>query len=536
MGTDKPGVRGLMTRGAIRTPRFPRALQGTRPNTGQGQAWWAMVSRMKNTIDLTRVALKRRRTKIVATLGPASANAEILERLVNAGVDVFRLNFSHGTHETHAKTYALVREAAQRAGKCVAILADLCGPKIRVGRFAGGAIELKDGERVTVTVRPVQGEPGLIPSEYTSLATDVKVNDRILLDDGKLELRVQAMQGSDITCEVVHGGRLSDRKGMNLPGVNVSAPALTEKDRADAVFAANLGVDYLALSFVRRASDVQELRDLLKGIHKDPHIISKIEKPEAVQDIGPIMAISDGIMVARGDLGVEMAAEEVPIIQRELIRATMQSNKPVIVATQMLESMIENSRPTRAEVSDVAQAAMAGADAVMLSAETAAGRFPVEAVQTMDRVLRLVEGYEWKHGQFEKLSDHSGRVLDEPTPDLAVAEALARATAHMSRDLEVRAVVVATRSGRTARVVAADRPAAPVIMLSQDEAVGRRAKLYWGTDPYCCAAEDRIDSSAFARQLVQRMGLAEPGHFILFVWDAGHQRGEFEPTVTVLRV
>jgi pyruvate kinase len=497
-----------------------------------------MVSDMtkSNHLDLSRVALKRRRTKIVATLGPASANAETLDKLIAAGVDVFRLNFSHGNHESHANAYNLVRAAQERAGKPVAVLADMCGPKIRVGRFAGGSITIDTGERVTVTVRDVEGKPGLIPSEYKALAGDVKPGDRILLDDGKLELKVLSKQDSDITCEVINGGKLSDKKGMNLPGVAVSAPALTDKDRADAEFAAKLGVDFVALSFVRKAEDVQGLRALLDKTGKTPHIIAKIEKPEAVECIGAIIDAADGIMVARGDLGVEMAAEEVPLVQRELIRLTVQMNKPVIVATQMLESMIDNPRPTRAEVSDVAQAAMAGADAVMLSAETAAGKFPVAAVATMDRVLRLVEGYEWKHTQFERLSDHTTRVLDEATPELAVSEAVARATAHLSRDLEVRAVIVPTRTGRTARVVAADRPAAPVLLLSHSREVCHRGKLHWGTEPVLCNADEPIDQPAFVRSLVKRQGLADTGHFILLVWDAGHGRGEFEPTVSVLRV
>jgi pyruvate kinase len=488
------------------------------------------------SLDLARVALRQRRTKIVATLGPASATAEVLPRLIAAGVDVFRLNFSHGTHESHEATYRQIREAERRAGRMVAVLADLCGPKIRVGRFEGGAIELVDGERVTITVRPVEGRPGLIPSEYAGLAADAKPGNRILLDDGKLELRVGSVEGSELDCTVVHGGRLSDRKGMNLPGVAVSAPALTDKDRADAAFAAALGVDFVALSFVRAASDVEELRALLAGLGRDPHIIAKIEKPEGVAAIDAILDAADGIMVARGDLGVEMPAEEVPLIQRELIRLAIEKNKPVIVATQMLESMIESSRPTRAEVSDVAHGAMAGADAVMLSAESATGRFPVEAVQTMDRVLRLVEGYEWLHGQFASFVAHPRTADDEPTADQAASEAVARAVSHLSRELRACAVVVPSRTGRSARMVAAERPASPLILVSRDERVCRRGRLTWGTEPYRAEDGEVVDSPELARDLVHRLGLVDPGRFVLLVSDAGHARGRFEPTVTVLAV
>lgn len=485
-------------------------------------------------MDLARVALRQRRTKIVATLGPASASAEMLRRLIAAGVDVFRLNFSHGTHESHEATFRRVREAEREAGRMVAVLADLCGPKIRVGRFEGGAITLADGERVTITVRSVQGRPGLIASEYAGLAADAKPGDRILLDDGKLELRVASVAGTELECTVVYGGRLSDRKGMNLPGVAVSAPALTEKDRADATFAAGLGVDFMALSFVRQASDVRELRALLAALGNAAHIISKIEKPEGVAAIEAILEASDGIMIARGDLGVEMPAEEVPLIQRELIRLAIERNKPVIVATQMLESMIESSRPTRAEVSDVAQGAMAGADAVMLSAESASGRFPVEAVQTMDRVLRLVEGYEWQRGQFATFVDHPSTANDEPTANQAAAEAVARATSLLSRELRACAIVVPSRTGRTALMVAAERPASPVILVSEDEGVCRRARLYWGTEPYRAEAHEWADSASLARGLVHRLGLAGSGRFVLLVSDSGHARGDFAPTVTVL--
>jgi pyruvate kinase len=482
------------------------------------------------SLDLSRVALKQRRTKIVATVGPASSSPAMLQRLIEAGVNVFRLNFSHGTHEMHGEVYGRIRTAAAHANRQVAILADLCGPKIRVGQFEGGGIDLRIGESVTVTVRETQGRPGLIPSQYHALASDVRHGDRILLDDGQLELRVEAVAGTEITCTVVVGGRLRDKKGMNLPGVAVSAPALTDKDREDATFASQLGVDYLALSFVRSPGDVQQLRDLLAHLGRDTPIIAKIEKPEALTVIGAILEAADGIMVARGDLGVECPAEEVPLIQQELVRLAIQANKPVIVATQMLESMISNPRPTRAEMSDVAHAAMSRADAVMLSAETAAGQYPVDAVATMDRVLRLVEGYQWQHGAFGTVTPGAPAGLGDDS-----GEALSRATALLSRELGVRAVVVPTRTGRTARLVSAERPAAPILAVTHNEDVCRRLALQWGIQPMLARLEDLETPSLLGRRVAVEAGMAEAGQLILLVWET-RAEGRSAPTVSIVSV
>jgi pyruvate kinase len=485
----------------------------------------------EQSIDLSRVSLKRRRTKIVATVGPASASQEVLASLIEAGVDVFRMNFSHGTHESHGKAFAAIRAAAAQVRKPVAVLADLCGPKIRVGTFEGGGIDLPWGTPVTVTTRQVEGKPGLIPSEYRALAEDVVPGDRILLDDGKLQLQVSKVEGTEIQCEVLHGGRLTNKKGMNLPGVKVSAPALTEKDKADAAFAVKLGVDYLALSFVRAPTDVADLKALLRDVQADTPVIAKIEKPEALDCIGAILEVADGIMVARGDLGVEMAAEEVPLIQQELIRLAVQANRPVIVATQMLESMIENPRPTRAEVTDVASAALSRADAVMLSAETATGKHPREAVATMDRVLRMVEGYQWKRGQHGK---PEGRVSG--TVSARLGAALSRATSMLSGDMDVRAVVAPTRSGRTARLLSAARPAAPVIALTSSELLYRRLQLYWGVIPDMASPVELEAPAALARAIAQKMELATPGQHVLLVWDASPDRAVMAPTVSILSV
>ncbi|MCU0699063.1 MAG: pyruvate kinase [Myxococcaceae bacterium] len=482
-----------------------------------------------DSMDLSRVMLKRRRTKIVATVGPASNSPEMLARLVGLGVDVFRLNFSHGTHELHGQAFSLIREAAAQANRHVAVLADLCGPKIRAGTFEGGSIPLERDEEVVISTRPgVVGRKGLIPSEYTALASDVKVGDRVLLDDGNLELSVLSTDGADVRCRVVHGGTLKNKKGINLPGVAVSAPALTEKDRADALFAAGLGVDFLALSFVRSADDVRGLKALLAQHGHATPVVSKIEKPEALGCIGDIIEASDAIMVARGDLGVELPPEEVPLIQQELVRLSRRHHRPVIVATQMLESMIDSPRPTRAEVTDVASAAFGHTDAVMLSAETASGAYPAEAVAMMDRVLRMVEGYSWKHGYFGKVA---------PLADaeaVRVSSGVSRAVSMLSGDLEVRAVVVPTHSGATARVVSAERPAAPVLALSAKEASCRRLSLSWGVTPVLMSAEALRHPASTARAHVLEQGLGARGEHVLLVWDSDPQHQGAEPTVSVL--
>jgi len=482
--------------------------------------------------DLSRVALKQRRTKIVATAGPASSTEEVLAGLVEAGVDVFRLNFSHGTHESHGQVFAAIRAASRRTGKQVAVLGDLCGPKMRVGTFAGGGMSLESGTEVTVTVRKVEGGAGLIHSEYRALAEDVVPGDRILLDDGRLRLQVKNVEGTEIRCEVQEGGRLTDRKGMNLPGVRISTPALTEKDKVDAAFAVKLGVDYLALSFVRAPADVADLKALLRHLEADTPVIAKIEKPEALDTIGAILEVADGIMVARGDLGVEMLAEEVPLIQHELVRLAVAAGRPVIVATQMLESMIESARPTRAEVTDVADAALSQADAVMLSAETATGKHPREAVATMDRVLRRVEGYQWKRG-------HHGRVPDSPPPGNVQAQltaSMSRATSMLSGAMDVRAVVVPTRSGQTARTISSARPAAPVVALTSSEVLCRRMRLCWGVSPEMATPVELEAPAPLARAVAQRLGLASGGQHILLVWDASPDHSGLAPTVSILTV
>jgi pyruvate kinase len=480
----------------------------------------------------TEIALlKYRRTKLVATLGPSSSDEPVIERLVDAGVDVFRLNMSHGDHAGHRTAYDRVRRAAEKRKKPTAVLVDLCGPKIRVGRFPEGRIQLERGKTVTVTTRDVVGSDALIPSQYDALASEVKPSDRILLDDGTLELEVIEAQGTEISCRVKSGGELKNHKGMNLPGVDLSAPALTEKDAADARFALELGCDFLALSFVRRAADVEDLRRIVDASGQRTAIVAKIERPEALRDIENILDASDGIMVARGDLGVELPPQSVPLVQSQLIDLARTRAKLVIVATQMLESMVHQPRPTRAEVTDVAFAVESGADAVMLSAESAAGKYPVAAVEMMDTIARQSEAYLWQEGAFQALS--AGRT---PAPPLAVEEAMARTTAQLSRDLLVRTILVISRSGRTAAVMSSSRPAAPIVTASPDPATCRRAALLWGVLPVVVEARALDDPRKLARRLARDLGIGAEGQKVLVVRGFGTDPAGDTPSVTVVTI
>src|ERR671917_822873 len=332
-----------------------------------------------------------RRAKIVCTLGPATGSLEQVTALVESGMDVARLNFSHGAHADHERAYRLVREASDKTGHAVAVLADLQGPKIRLGTFADGPVHWATGSQICITVEDVEGTAQRVSTTYKGLASDVRVGDRLLVDDGKLALSVVAVEGPDVFCVVVEGGEVSNNKGLSLPGVAVSVPALSEKDEEDLRFALHLGADFIALSFVRSPDDVELVRDIMRQEDIFVPVIAKLEKPEAVERLEAIVEAFDGIMVARGDLGVELALEQVPLVQKRAIQAARERNKPVIVATQMLESMIQNSRPTRAEASDVANAVLDGADALMLSGETGVGRYPIKSVRTMAQIIEAVE-------------------------------------------------------------------------------------------------------------------------------------------------
>jgi pyruvate kinase len=474
-----------------------------------------------------------RRTRIVATVGPASRDPEKLEALVEAGVNVFRLNMSHGTHEQHREVIARVREISVRLGRHIAILGDLCGPKIRVGTFHGGEMVLTPGQKVTVTTRDVPGGDGLIPSQYAALANDVRAGNRILLDDGLLELRVERVEGTEVQCVVVHGGKLKDKKGMNLPGVALSTPALTQRDRQDARFLLAEGVDWLALSFVRRPSDIADLRKEIEAAGQSTPIIAKIEKPEAVDALAGILEAADGVMVARGDLGVEMPLESVPIIQADLVEQARHAAKPVIVATQMLESMVTQPRPTRAEASDVSTAVMSGADAVMLSAETATGAFPVETVKTMDRIARKVEAWQSLETHFQQSErDHASHAAADRDAGLRLRRAVAESTAQLCKDLRVRAVVVRSKGGTSAAQVSSNRPSAPIIALTTDARVARRMNLLWGVIPRVITPEEFEKPKTTARQQADALGLVEPGQQLLLLSGLGKQ----EPSLTALQM
>lgn len=413
-----------------------------------------------------------RRTKIVATIGPASRELKTLRALIEAGTDVVRLNFSHGKPADHARIIQRVRRLSRTLGRHVAILQDLQGPKIRIGRLRSSKVDIRAGSRLVITSRRVVGHARLLPTNYRKLPLEVKSGDRVLLDDGHIQLRVVSVSGTEIHCRAVEGGTVQEGKGINLPGVKLSAPALTEKDRTDVLMGARLGVDYVALSFVRRAQDLHSLRRLLHGQGLDTPIIAKIEKPEAVQNLEEILQAADGAMVARGDLGVEMPPEEVPLVQKHVVERGRVTGKPVITATQMLDSMRFNPRPTRAESSDVANAVFDGADALMLSGETADGRYPVESVAMMERIIRKVEPAVLRSAAEEPFEQ-----------GVEVAESLADAACRVARASGARGIVALTVTGMAARLISSFRPPVPVFALSPEEKTVRQLALFWGVRP-----------------------------------------------------
>lgn len=418
-----------------------------------------------------------RKTKIVGTIGPASDSEEQIEALLKAGLNVARFNFSHSTQEEHGRVIERLRRVSSKLGLPAAILQDLQGPKIRTGLLQGGQpVTLKDGATLTITNRPLTGNAGLVSTTYEALPHDVGVGDRILLDDGLIELRVTGSNGSDVQTRVVHGGLLGEHKGINLPGVNVSAPALSEKDIADLRFGLAHGVDYVAISFVRTAHDVRLARQAMSDAGASVPLIAKLEKPEALDHLGDILRESDGVMVARGDMGVEMRLEQVPIAQKHIISEANKAGVLVITATQMLESMINNPRPTRAEASDVANAILDGTDAVMLSGEMAIGRYPVQAVQVM---ARIAEEVEQECGDIYKLGEGAHAHATD-------AEAISEAARTIAAFSDVEAVIAFTHSGLTARLIAKDRPCVDILALTPRDDVYRRMSLYWGVTPFIC--------------------------------------------------
>lgn len=406
--------------------------------------------------------------KILATLGPASRDPEMIARLLRAGADAFRVNMSHGDQATHAETIANIRAAEKEFGRPIAILADLQGPKLRVGQFKDGRAVIRHGSHFTLDRDPTPGDETRVCLPHPEIFEVLEKGQRLLIDDGKLKLKVIRAGKDEILCSAEVGGVISDRKGVNVPDAVVPIPALTEKDRRDLAFAVEHGADWIALSFVQRPEDVAEARRLMGGYGA---LVAKIEKPAAIDRLDEIVELSDGIMVARGDLGVELNPEEVPPLQKHIVEVTRRSGKPVIVATQMLESMIEAPTPTRAEVSDVANAIYDGADAIMLSAETASGAWPEEAVTMMDRIGKQVErdpGYAARV--------HFAEVLPDPT----TADALAQASAQIAQTVNLSGIVVFTGSGSTARRVARERPGVPMLVLTPSAKIARKCALLWG--------------------------------------------------------
>jgi pyruvate kinase len=446
-----------------------------------------------------------RRAKIICTIGPASNTEAILRDLLRLGMDVARLNFSHGTHEDHARNIVRIRRAARTEGRTVCILQDLQGPKIRTGRLKGhDSVLLKTGSPVTITSRDVLGTPTLIATTFAGLAREVSPGARILLSDGLIELRVRGVRGEDVEGEVVNGGLLSEHQGINLPGVALTIPALTDKDRKDLEFGLKHDVDIVAISFVRSASDVREVKQLILNQGGVVPVIAKLEKPQALEQLEEIFEAADGVMVARGDLGVEMLPEQVPVIQKHVIRRAAEWRKPVIIATQMLESMIENPRPTRAEASDVANAVFDGTDAVMLSAETASGQYPREAVAMMSRIV-----IEAEHNMVSFSEPRRRRNRQQ----LVVAEAICESIAHAAEDLPMGAIAVFTETGNTARMISKYRPRVSIYAFSHTGPVCNRMNLLWGVHPVqrreqARSAEDMVSTAE--RELLQQ-GQLKPG-------------------------
>jgi pyruvate kinase len=422
-----------------------------------------------------------RSAKIVCTLGPASNSEEMIEKLMRAGMDVARLNFSHGTHDDHAQTIKRLRAASARLAKPIGILADLQGPKIRTGLLVNHKpVQLNTGQRFTISTHDFPGTSSGVCTTYKRLPLDVSKGDRILLSDGLISLQVLSKTSETVVCKVVNGGELGQNKGINLPGVKLKIPALTPKDRADLAFALASGVNFIAVSFVRRAEDVLLAKRLVKRAGKDVPVIAKLEKPEAIENLDSILAVANGVMVARGDLGVEMSPEKVPVIQKMIIAKAMEARLPVITATQMLESMTQNPRPTRAEASDVANAVFDGSDALMLSGETAAGAYPVETVQMMDRIIREAEA-------------NNSNVLRPKPAQFNIAETAAELICHASEELDMKVIAVFTETGSTGRLISKHRPRPPIIAFSTIQETRRRLSLSWGVVPRTIAEVQNIE-------------------------------------------
>ncbi len=465
------------------------------------------------------------KTKIVCTIGPACSDETTISDMIRGGMNVARLNFSHGNYTAHGDMIRIIRTASEKTGLPVAILQDLQGPKIRVGEIEAPGIRLKPGDRFILTRDPVMGKGNRVSVTYKDLPSEVSEGDTILLADGLMELAVAKTTQSDIECDVITGGTLTSHKGINLPSGTIEAPSLTEKDRADLQFGIEHGVDYVAMSFVRRARDIQEVKDLIRQAEKDIPVIAKIEKHEALDHIDAIVEASDGIMVARGDLGVEIALERVPGIQKMLVQKANTAGKPVIIATQMLRSMVESPRPTRAEATDVANAVLDGTDALMLSEETASGQYPVQAVAYMARIAQTAEANYPYDKSFHQISKAE------------MSESVAHAACILADHLNAEAIVATTKSGFTAQQISRFRPKSRIISLSPDSQTVRRLTLYWGCLPgHVPYTKDTDKMFDFASEFAQETGYAKKGDLVVIT--AGHPLWETGTTnmITVRRL
>jgi pyruvate kinase len=475
-----------------------------------------------STADLSFTeSILQRRAKIVATLGPASNTEPVFRQLVRAGLDVVRLNFSHGTHEEKLALIQMIRKVSREEHKPLCILGDLQGPKIRTSKLVDHKpVMLVAGEKITITPREVEGTAALVGTTFKTLAENVEQGSRILLSDGLIELRVHHVDGDDVICEIINGGKLGENKGINLPGIAVRVPSLTEKDEIDLAFALKAGVDAVAVSFVRTAEDINIVRNRVAAYGGATWIIAKLEKPQAIEHLEAILQVTDGIMVARGDLGVEVPPEKVPALQKHIIRRAADYRKPVITATQMLESMIDNPRPTRAEVSDVANAIYDGSDAVMLSGESAMGAYPVEAVKMMARIIAEAED------NIAHAKSEGSLVIGPRHKTLSVAETICEATAHAAEDLDLRGIAIFTETGATAIKLSKYQPIAPIYAFSSVEVTINRLNLLWGTTPIRCSKVQTTEAMVeLAETLLEQNGYARKGEIVAIIAGTGTKSG-----------
>jgi pyruvate kinase len=465
-----------------------------------------------------RVNVPARRAKIVATLGPASSSEDVFRQLVRAGLDVARLNFSHGSHEQKLELITMVRRIAREENKPICILADLQGPKIRTGVLVGHKpVQLEAGKLLTITPEQIEGTAERVSTVFTTLAENLKRGDQILLSDGLIELRVVELKGADVVCEIINGGALGEKKGINLPGIAVKVPSLTEKDEIDLAFAIKAGVDMVAVSFVQTADDVRYVKSRIALLHSDAWVIAKLEKPQAIDHLDSILDAADAIMVARGDLGVELPPEKVPAIQKHIIRRAAEYRKPVITATQMLESMIDNPRPTRAEASDVANAIYDGTDAVMLSAESAAGKYPVEAVAMMSKIVIESE---------TQIRMEPQAAVNGKRRSLTIPETICECMAHSAQDLDLAAIAIFSETGNTVRLLSKYRPDAPIYALSPFAAVVHRTNLLWGTYPILCERFQSTDRLVeMAETILEAGGYVKPHEVVGIVAGTATKTG-----------